>query len=159
MVVEPENKLVFLTTAAYVSAFESKQYREGRMSFKILDEQLRTEFIVFPIEEFSPFFEEFKITIQLLVELGFKPSYSNKNAEHFKNRHETLDDLVPPLVLTMEDLEIGFSICLVPLIMSLAALVVELALPKVKAFLSHAQDLLALWYWIQAVSKIVFGLH
>lgn len=153
MLVEPENKLVFLTTEGLVADIERKYLREGKMSVKYLDSELRTQSVAFSMRKFTIFFEEFKSKIQTLIETGqFKRISSGKN---FKRLHENIDADVPPLVLNMDDLEIGFLACLVPLALSVVAFVCELAESRIRTIVF---DHFTFLYWIRAVIEIRVGL-
>lgn len=159
-VVEPQNKLVWLTTVSAVAGFEKIFLRDGLMSVKLLDELfLRAEFIALPMKTFSPFFEEFKRTTQLLVEMGFKTSLINNNFELFKTQHESIDDGIPPLVLSMDDLSIGFLVCLVPLCLGVVTFIIEVAMPKLQGLTSYERDLLTFLHLIYFLSKVPINLN
>lgn len=147
VVAEPENKFVLLLCEGVASVFEEKHLREGKMSLKFLDEQLRTQAIVFSIKKFSPFFEEFKNQIQMLNEAG---KFSYTTGHNFKSQHEQIDAGVPALVLNMEDLGIGFLVCLVPMTLSVVAFVCELVVPRIQTFM---REELIFIYLIRAVAQ------
>lgn len=155
VVVEPENKLCFLTTVDLVHNYEKKYQREGKMSVKLLDEELRSEFVVFSITTFSPFFEEFSNIFQRLLESGFKSNSFKISVEKFKSQHESIDSVVPALVLNMYDLEIGFLVCLIPFSFSVIAFVCELLWTRRNAL----RDLLTILCLSRAFAKAMVGLR
>lgn len=156
LLTEPENKLVFLATVEY-AAFEQVEMADGQMSLNFLDEKLRTQTSTFSMKKFSPFFEEFKDKIQIFIEMGLMTSSLKGNFEQFRIRHERINDLVPPLVLNFNDLEIGFLFCLVPLALSVVAFVCELA-PRMKKLAVKTRDFFTAWFLIRAVVKTKKGL-
>lgn len=154
VVVEPENKLVYLTSVGVPANFERIVLKEGKMSVKFLDEKLRAEYQVFSTKNFSPFFQEFKRQIERLIEIGFKPNHLMSDLKNFNSQHEGIDDGIPALVLNMEDLGIGFMICLVPLVLSVIAFAGELLIPKIYAL----RDLLALPYLVRNIVSRKIGI-
>lgn len=112
------------------------------MSVKVLEKNLWHEFLVFSMNNFSLLFEEFKHTMQALVEMGYILSLkrSHRIVPHFKFHHEGIDDVVPALVLTLDDLSIGFIVCLIPLILAVLAFIFELLMPIMKTFVNRIRD-------------------
>lgn len=154
LLAEPENKLALLATAQYVIQFERISLRDGKMSVKFLDEVLRPEFVTISMPWFSPLFEEFKDKIQRLVEAGVCPDrLAGKVISDKFGSSQNTD--IPPLVLNMEDLGIGFVVCLVPLALSAVVFISEIALPRIMA--TKTRDLLTFLYLIRAVAKVRFG--
>lgn len=154
LVVEPENKLVFLTTVNVVDQFETHLYQDGKMSLKFLEEELRSELTLIAIRKFSPFFEEFKMRIQMMVETEFKVLSTNGNSKHFRDQHEKINDSVPALILSIDDLKIGFLVCCVPLALSVVIFFCEVLRPKLLALAMKARDLLTFLYVIRTVPKL-----
>lgn len=153
LVSEPENKLILLVTVDFAAFIEKAYLREGRMSLKFLEEDLRLEPIVISLKKFLPFLEEIKNQFQLLFEAGYKEGGDNINSKDFQRYHENIDAAVPPLVLNMDDLGIGFVVCLIPLALSVVVFVCELAVPRIKAFSVKTRDLLVYLYLIRALSN------
>lgn len=154
MVAEPENKMTLMTSSELVKLSERKNLRDGKMSFKFLEEELRDVFVTFSMTLSSPFFEEFESKIQRLVEAGICPKKLNgKNVEDFL-RPGKLESKVPALVLNMDDLAIGFLICSVPLVLSVVAFICELAMSGIKALAVKAKDLLTFLCLMRAVANI-----
>lgn len=154
VVVEPENKLVFLTSVGVPANYEAMFLKEGKMSVKLLDEKLRMEYQVFSMRKFTPFFEEFKNKIERLIEMGFQPKHLMGDFESFKSQHEGIDDGVPALVLNMEDLEIGFLVCMIPLVLKVIVFVCELMATRISAL----TDLLTCLYLIRNMISSRIGL-
>lgn len=154
--VEPENKLVQVQPLRFLSAFEQDYLREGKMSLKLLNEEIGSNYIAYPMKPFSPFYEEVKKNIQALLANGRleEQTKTKYNTNHFKYQHDTINDSVPALVLSLDDLGIGFMICLIPLTLSLVAFVSELAVPRVKALAIKTRDLLTFLYVIRAIANL-----
>lgn len=144
-------------TSQFVEAYERKHLRHGKISLKFLEEELRTVFVTFPVKPHSPFFEEFKDNIQRLIDAGICPKKLNGKDQVKNPRQGKLEDEVPALVLKMEDLGIGFLVCLVPLALAAVALISELATPIVKALVISARDRLTLLHLIRIVAKMRMG--
>lgn len=125
------------------------------MSLKLLGEEIASSYIAYPMKPFSPFYEEVKKNIQALLANGVLMAQANTdyNTNHFKYQHDTINDSVPALVLSLDDLGIGFMICLIPLTLSLVVFVSELAVPRAKALAIKTRDLLTFLFVIRAVAR------
>lgn len=154
MVFEPENKIVYFTTVNVVDYFETLLYRDETMSLVFLDEELRKELVLFPMKKFLPFFEEFKMQVQRLVESIEWTKHTNGNRKRLKARHEGINDSVPALVLNIDDLEIGFLVCCVPLAFGVVTFFCEALRPWIINLADDARNLLTFLYVIQAVTKL-----
>lgn len=149
VVTEFENRLTVMTSAEYANLHERKYLADGRMSLKYLNEDLKTAFVTFSMKPYSPFLEEFEFKIRRLVEAGICPGrLGGKNADIFPQR---IDKELPAIVLTMDDLGIGFTICLIPLTLSVLAFFFEAAVPRVKAAIIETVTALFL---VNACTKI-----
>lgn len=82
------------------------------------------------MRSYSPFFEIFADNIQKLVEAGFCPH--RLAGIITSSRRELYEDEIPPLVLSMDDLGVGFEVCLIPLALSLLVFVSEVIYSKVR---------------------------
>lgn len=149
VITEFENRMTVMTSAEYVNLHERMYLADGRMSLKFLNEDLKTAFVTFSMKLFSPFLEEFESKIRRLVEAGICPDrLGGKKADIFPQR---IDKELPAMVLTMEDLDIGFKICLIPLILSVVAFIYEVLVPRVKSMVINTITALVL---VQACTKI-----
>lgn len=90
--------------------------------------------------------------------MGFKPEHFTFDVESSKRQHESIDDCVPALVLNLEDLGIGFLVCMIPLALSLVAFILELVMPQKKAILIIIRDSLMLLYVRQVFADTKMGL-
>lgn len=140
--VEPENKKTILLSLEYLKYTERFTYRNGKSSFSILSEELRPLHLTFAMKPFSPFYEKFDETIQRLCQGGFCPErlamlhprqilYKDRNMEN---------DKIPPLVLSMDDLGIGFVVCSIPLTFSVIVFVAEVFTNKTKKMIQSLND-------------------
>lgn len=152
LVAEPENKLTMLTTSKYMSIFERLLFRDGKMSLKFLEEELRSEFQTFQMLKYSPIFEEVKKKIQRLVEAGICPE--KLGGIRYDYGPERTENEVPALVLIMDDLEIGFLVCLIPMALSVIAFICEVAGPRIKTLAINMRDLLTFLFLMRAVANV-----
>lgn len=119
----------------FISQVETDAYRNGKTSIEISEEiKLPSALIDFPVPNFSPFYEVFEETIQKLIEAGVCPLRLD---DHLISRivppsYAAYDEEIPPLVLSMEDLGVGFEVCLIPLAFSLVVFIFEVIYPKAK---------------------------
>lgn len=155
VIAEPENKLTIMATKEYASIYEKSRLRRGTMSMKFV-EGLREEYVTFSVEHHSPYFEQVKDLVTVLVEagicnlwLGISPFPSSRHL-HFKRAEEEL----PALILTWEDLEIGILVCTIPLMLSFISFICEVAGPKIKIILIKTRDLLTFVFLIRAFADI-----
>lgn len=151
-VAEPENKLTLLVTLELVIGCEKRFFRDGKMSVKFLKEKLRHEFVTFMMPLYSPFAEEFGNNILRLIEAGICPEKMGELKPSFLNRPQNTDKEVP--ALKMDDLGIGFLVCMVPLALSIIAFICELAVPKMKILAIKLRDLLTILCLMRAVADI-----
>lgn len=156
LITEPENKLTFMATRELVSVFEQNYLANVRSSLNFLDETLPVSIDTFAIELYSPLFEEFKNKIRRLVEAGICPKKLNGRTT-VKDARPRSEMKQPVMVLNMDDLAIGFLICLVPMALSCVVFVCELALPKMIALATKTRDLLTLLLLMRAVASSRFG--
>lgn len=139
-------------TLEYLSFVERTLYRSGKSSLEMLNENVAPVFVLFAISHFSPFLEEFDEKIQILKEAGLCPYRLISNTDH-SYKFDLHDTVVPPLVLSVEDLGIGFLVCLVPLTLSVVAFIMELVVLNSVEMLKHCRDLLIALYVINIVVK------
>lgn len=159
LIAEPENKLTSMTTKQYVSQFERSHLRDGKMSLKFLVDDMRADIVTFPITWYSPFYDVFNDKIGKLVEAGICPRRLGGRVEWTDFVPERIDTKVPPLVLNMEDLEIGFLICLIPLTLSVVAFIGELVMSKIETLATETRNLFTFLYLISNLSKNRIGLN
>lgn len=151
---DPENKLTLQTSVEYVSAYERTFLRDGKPSWTFLEEPLRNEPNTFAVPLFSPYFEEVKDTLQKLIEGGFRYDNLGEHENVALLRSERINNEVPALVLDMEDLAIGFLLCLIPLALSIVVFFCELASPIIIHSLQATKNLLVYVYVIKVTAKI-----
>lgn len=153
LVSEPKNQLTLLTSEEFINFAERNLLRDGKMSLKVLAEELQWQFDTFPMPLFSPLFEEFKDKIQRLVEAGLCPERLAGRVVPLKFAQSRNTD-TPVMVLNIEDLGIGFLVCLVPLALSIVVFVCELAVSRISALGVKALEWVTFTYLIRAVTRI-----
>lgn len=117
----------------YLDKIEKLHYRSGKTSIDISEEiELERKLITFPVRIFSPFYKQIEDTIQKLLEAGICPYRLNGKLSEEKFRNKRFDEEIPPLVLSMEDLGIGFEVCMIPLALSFFVFSVEIIWPRMK---------------------------
>lgn len=136
MVVEPKNEKSLAITLEYLDFMENRKYRSGKTSLEVVQDQTVPVMTTFLLPSLHPFFEEFHDKIHRLIESG--RSFPKKHESQTKR----FDDEVPALVLSMEDLGIGFAVCLVPLTLGAVAFVVEVTVSKIKLLAKTMWDVL-----------------
>lgn len=151
---EPENKLAWFVTEEFVSVFERNKIRDGKPSWKFLDEQLKKHPILFAMPLYSPYFKVVKKILMQLVEGGFANGKIGQNMAAEDCRPERTNNEVPALILDMEDLTIGFLLCLIPLALSVVAFFCELSSPIIIHLAKSARDLLIHLYVIKIVANM-----
>lgn len=134
--VEPENKRVVLATLEFLVSTENIAFRSDRSSMTVLEEKLGIDPITFPMSKFHPMFEEFSEQILRYREIG------GYRGVKFKTRKEQ----TPPLVLTMDDLQIGFILCLLPLTLSLVAFFIEILLSKIQEMILDLKIMFTMYF-------------
>lgn len=133
IVAEATNKRTFAASAQLVAYWEQKSYRSGKTSVKMINDEAIGYWTTFILNSFHPFFEEFQDVIHRTIATG---AFILKRPASYRMH----DDEVPALVLSMDDLSIGFMICLIPLSLSVFAFVAEFTMPKVKLLGKKLRD-------------------
>lgn len=135
IVSEAKNERAFAATLELISNLEKIFYRSGKTSAEMLNAKVISFMTTLTFEPVHPFFDEFHFQIHRIFETGSLIYY-----KPLQNRR--YDEEVPPLVLSMKDLHIGFTVCCAPLILSVVAFVVEFAIPKFKLLIKNIQGAL-----------------
>lgn len=141
IVAEPKNARTLEISREYLEILEKARYRSGKSSFKFLTDHERSILHAFAFTPYDPFYEEFDEKIRILVEADLCPY--RMNGEVLKNggKNGLYDEEVPALVLSMDDLGIGFIACLIPLALSVLVFVIELVVPRILIFRHKLLDL------------------
>lgn len=134
IIAEPKNERTLMITLQFLNILEKSRYRSGKPSFRFLNVEGRTILIAFAMTPFDPFFEEFDEKIQRLLEAGVCPYRLNGDIIPIDDKNDLYDEEVPPLVLSMDDLGIGFIVCLIPLTLSIFVFMIEIAVPRIRIF-------------------------
>lgn len=133
---EPANKKVISTTMEFLDKIEKLTYRNGKTSIEISEEvKSDSQAITFPMRSFSPFYETFSERIQRLMEAGICPHRLAGSVLSSKMTNKRYDEEIPALVLSMDDLGVGFEVCMIPLALSAVVFVFELCYLKLKRLL------------------------
>lgn len=131
---EAANKMTMRTTLEYIKIVELKNYRSGKSSFSYLEENyLDPIWVTFPMYKLDVLFDEFQEKSLQLIQVGLCRQYWKQDKIMF-------DEAVPPLVLSMTDLEIGFIACLMPLSMSVLAFISEVTTPRVRSMAQSIKE-------------------
>lgn len=149
IVAESKNKKTFIATKEWLDNIERGRYRSGKSSVNFLNHNFDGTLITFPFAPFDPYFKEFDQIIQWKFESAiFSGIVHIKNVLH--------NDEVPPLVLTLNDLGIGFLVCTFPLALSLVVFLTEVTVLKIKLIAKNIRDALVAVYVIGFSVKILF---
>lgn len=112
---------------------EKYNFRNGKTSIEISEEfKLETQMITFPIPSGSPFYEVFGEQIVRLLEAGICPYRLTGSLLNMKVKTKRYDEEIPALVLSMEDLGVGFEVCLIPLALSIVSFIFEVIYAKAR---------------------------
>lgn len=129
IVVEAQNEKTVVATMELIASLEKRFYRNGKHSLKTINDKSFTAMNLFPMRPIHCFFEEFHLNIHRFIEAGI-PLHKHHLYDTLSN--SWYDEEVPPLVLTMDDLEVGFITCLIPLAVSVIVFLVEVTIPLIK---------------------------
>lgn len=126
---EPENKGTMLVTTDFLR-LQGNFYRSGVMSLSLLEETRATIFVTINFNLFCPFFDTFNSKIHDMNANGL----TRKIFEDAVNPrgHKLVEDEISPQVLTMNQLAIGFYLCMVPLSLSFLAFFFEVLYHRIR---------------------------
>lgn len=151
-IAEPTNRRVVVATLEFLDYIEKSSFRNGKTSIEISDNiKFGTQPISFQLRSNCPFWKIFKERIQRLLEAGICPHRLPLNVLSERSKNKRYDEEIPALVLSMEDLGVGFEVCLMPLAVSVAVFVFEIVYQKVKRF---SKEYLAAFYSVSVFIKI-----
>lgn len=149
--VEPSLKIAVLTEQGIVYTLNNRKFRSGLSSLRLLQETLRFSMAGISYEVHHFFTEQFERTLPYLQASGLVNYWiqNNRNAKSFSN--QPIDP--GPQVLTLEHLEIGFKVCLIPLFMATVCFIYEIINFKVyQAVLKQFRKIL--WISISAYKQL-----
>jgi hypothetical protein len=121
--VEPENKATIFGLEIQLSQVNNYKLKSGVSSLILLQEKVHSFYLGLVFDRGNPFFDIIDELILYLMSGGLIQFWRKTRLMHrgmFK-----IQEKVPPQVLTMGHLEIGFLICLIPMGLSLIAFLIE----------------------------------
>lgn len=129
-----------LTTHEYLitTLNDFRSFYRGTPSFHLLEETFMTLFSGFEFKLYCPYFEDFNKKVGEMNSNGmFQDWFANLfNVKGLKrNRMKS-----GPQVLTLDDLSVGFQICLIPMSLSVVSFLAELSTPWLKIFVSNIKE-------------------
>ena len=129
LVAEPENKLYGEYSPESFRVFWYNSTRSGSPSIKFLEDS-RTSFFYYAVAmyNYDPWFNEFNKKLLHIVNFGFNDDTLQRR------RSNRPDDEIPPLMLTMDHLRVGFLLCCIPTVLGLISFAVEIVIPKIENF-------------------------
>lgn len=139
-VAEPENKLTTVEFQKNLKYIHSIQYRRGVSSLLFLKQSAGTYFGAYVFDHFNPFYGPINKMMSDLAAGGIY-EYWDKYFDN-PNGHKFKIDEIGPQVLKIEHLLIGFKICLVLLLISAIALVLEILFKNCQSFTSKIKSCL-----------------
>lgn len=149
---EMENKRTVAATLKIIDSVEQKTYRSGKISMKAINDKIIPFMMSFIMEDFHPFYDEFHLNVHRLIESGL--SQFNQ-----KFRNPLFDEEVPPLVLSLDDLGIGFAVCLIPVTLSFVTFIAEVAASKIQVITASILNALTAMYLVTALlGKRIYGI-
>lgn len=123
VVAETDNKAVTFGPEVMETIVNNGIFLRGSWSLIMLEENIKTSYIGLYYKPYSPFFEAFNEKTLRLVEAGLTEKWANIV---MKKKDFVVIDEIDPQVLTMDHLEIGFLVCLFPLVLSIVTFIGEL---------------------------------
>lgn len=124
MIAEPTAKNTVIGSVKILWIINNIRLKTGQSSILLLKETFRNLFIGLTFKDFSPFYETLGEKIGEMSSAGLIGLWWTREFQN-NDRKRVVDD-IGPQVLTMEHLEIGFTICLVPLTLSVIVFIGEL---------------------------------
>lgn len=110
--------------------YVERHYRIGKSSIGILNQILPGIFVTISFAPFDPFYAQFDEVLRALFEGGLVQNLLFNNKKMFNEE-------IPALVLTMEDLGIGFLICVISMAVSIILFFLEIVFSKVAALVEN----------------------
>lgn len=130
IVAEPDNQMVAIGVEEYIRYIHSKLYRSGFSSLEVLKETVRNVYFGLWFKAFSPFNEILNDRILRLFDGGIIQYWTNYRLDP-KSIKKVAED-IGAQILTMDHLEIGFIVCLIPITIAGFVLLIEIGIPKIK---------------------------
>lgn len=129
VVTEPANRATFIASYGALDSIHRSFYRSGFSSLTALEETFITIHLEFPFLPFCPFYEQFYNEFGEIIAAGFIEHWSNREKPP-SGDSKLYEEISPedPKILTLDDLAIGFQICLIPLTLGCIVFFGELAM-------------------------------
>ena len=143
VVVEPSNRATVLTHRQTINEIEIVDYRSGKTSLVLINEDYKMIYSAIMFKAFNPFIETCMEILGWMEAFGFMELWRR---EWIYLPSINSED-VGPQVLTMDHLRVGFLACCIPLILSVAAFIAELVWSRL--------DLIIIWIR-QCMRRILF---
>lgn len=131
IIAEPSNRGTLLMTQGMLESLNSR-LRSGATSVSLLTESYTTMFYGEAFKPFSPFYESINMKIHQIIAGGLYDLW-HRNEENPTGIKRKIED-IPPQVLTLEHLQMGFKISLCPLALSAVVFLIEVLFAWCKSY-------------------------
>lgn len=125
-----ENFFTVFINRNWIPQLVKRQYRSGFPSLNTLKENFITVFEGYAFVQYSPYYEEFNEKIGRMLSSGLIDYWISNFIPGWRDKIQM--DEVGPQILSIEHLEIGFYICMVPLALAAIVFLVEMLYPCLK---------------------------
>lgn len=144
LVAEPDNKAFKVNFAEFVQYLHNTKYRSGVSSLITLDDTLMTAQYSLVYTYNCPYAEMLDRKTTQFLEGGFSTHWYKEIFNPTDMKRELED--IGPQVLTMDHLEIGFIVWLVPVLLCILVFIIEIAIRPCRKFINRARNELAAKY-------------
>lgn len=117
----------------WLAKMTKKDLRSGLPSLNTLEENLITVYEGCAFKRYSPFYEEFNEKIGRMLASGLIDYWFSNYVPGW--REKNVGEEIGPQVLTMEHVETGFYVCMVPLVLAVIVFLIEIIYPWLKNLL------------------------
>ena len=145
--------MTMLISHEYLAELNQNAYRSDVSSVDILEEGFHTQHLGIPLPAYSPWIEEFNDKILKFQASGIFPYV------HFRHflinlSYHKKNGAIPPQVLTLDHLFVGFQICGIPMALSTFAFILEMEFWKtIPSMLGWFITRLISWYVVDVYFK------
>jgi len=124
---EPENYYTMYVLRNWVHMLTKTKYRNGAPSLLLLEKTIKEIWDGFAFPRFSPYFEEFNEKISRMGSSGLISYWIEQEAPELNDKLEVEE--IGPQILTVDQLAVGFYVCLVSIVIAMMAFLCEVLIP------------------------------
>lgn len=151
LTVEPEKKISMMFDKKEFHLLHRSIYHSGTSSISLTENFMSFPF-AFEFRSFSPFYESFNENLIRMVAAGFLEKIDRVVFHYDGIKRPNAEP--GPQILTMDQIGVGFLVCLIPLSLSIIAFIAEVSIPHLISFWRSLKHTVVAYFVVKAFIKV-----